>query len=706
MYTDNLIISNIDLIIDTINHLETVHRRISMSEFPCNKPVLVTCGLPYANGSLHIGHLRTYIPADMFVRTLKKMGQDTIFVCGSDTHGTPIVVNAEEQKVTPAELVKKYHVQFDNDFKKFEVHFDRYGSTDDPTNHELTKSIVTDLQNNGYIYPKKINVAYCPSCKRSLPDRYVEGVCPYCGQLARGDECDIGCQRHLEPGEIMDPRCRICGAKAEMKSQEHFFFKLSEFGDFLINYLDTVHATPNAINYAMEWAKDLKDWCITRNLEWGVKYPGHDDLVVYVWVDAPIGYIAFTKEYMDSVGRDWKEVWKSDSRIIHFIGGDIIYHHCIFWPSMLHGAGYTLPWGVVASGMVKVNDKKFSKSRGYIVWVNDDYLEHGFHPDLLRYYILSYTSHTKDINFSWKEFQTKVNKELVGSYGNFVNRVLTFIESRNIDIKGGIEPEVTNAINTAVNVMKAEVENYEFKKICDAIITLADFGNTYFQSHEPWKLIKEDRTACEKVLYNCIQIVKALAVLSEPVMPEKAGEVWGMLGYDTAALSGVTLDEAFVPYDVRLKRGKPKILFSKLEDKKIAEMESILNDRVKAAEARQAGKKEEEVPPMIEQVTIDDFARLDLRIGKVVASERIKGSRKLLKNMIDLGEDQPRQIVSGIAEVYTPEEMVGKTVVVIANLKPVRIMGVESNGMILAADSNGATLLTVEKPSEPGTKVH
>jgi methionyl-tRNA synthetase len=674
-------------------------KEITMPEFPCNRTVLVTCGLPYANGACHIGHLRTYIPADMFVRTLRMMGQETVFVCGSDTHGTPIVVNAEEQGITPAELVKKYHRVFQDTFKRFEIEFDHYGSTDDPENHERTRSIVLELEKNGYVYPRDIKVAFCGACQRELPDRYVEGTCPYCGALARGDECDIGCQRHLEPGDILDPRCRICGGRAETRVKQHFFFRLSAFGPFLSEYLNGLHATPN-VNYAREWAKDLKDWCITRNLEWGVRFPGHEDLVVYVWVDAPIGYIAFTEEYMNSVGKDWKSIWKGDSRIIHFIGGDIIYHHCIFWPAMLKGAGYTLPWGVVASGMIKINDKKFSKSRGYIVWVEDDYLAHGFHPDLLRYYILSYTSHTKDINFSWKEFQTKVNKELVGSFGNFVNRVLTFIESKGLELSGEVDPAVVDAISKAVEATRAEVENYEFKKICDSIIALADFGNTYFQAHEPWKLVREDRAACAQVLYSCAQIVKALAILSWPSMPAKAEEIWAMLGYDRASLPSKGLDEALVPYDGSLKRPKPTILFTKLEDRKIAEMERILDERVAAAEAKAEGKKAE-----ASRVSFEEFQKLDIRVGKVVASERIKGSRKLLKNLVDIGEGKPRQIVAGIAEQYTPEEMVGKTVVVVVNLEPAKIMGVESNGMLLAADSNGATLLTPEKPSEPGTRV-
>jgi methionyl-tRNA synthetase len=281
-----------------------------------------------------------------------------------------------------------------------------------------------------------------------------------------------------------------------------------------------------------------------------------------------------------------------------------------------------------------------------------------------------------------------------------VNRVLTFVESKGLDVKGEVDPAVAGAIRNAMDINKTEIGNYEFKKVCDSIITLADFGNTYFQSHEPWKLIKEDRAACENVLYNCAQIVKALAILSWPTMPVKAEEIWGMLGYDKPTLQKERFENALVPY-VSLSRPKPAILFSKLEDKKIAEMENILNQRVAIAEARASGKKVEEAP----KVSIEEFQKIEIKIGKVVSSERVKGSKKLLKSMIDVGEAKPRQVVSGIAEQYAPEEMVGKVVVVITNLKPAKIMGVESNGMLMAADSNGATLLVPEKPSEPGTKV-
>ncbi|MFQ6056721.1 MAG: class I tRNA ligase family protein, partial [Methanosarcinales archaeon] len=268
-----------------------------MSNFPSENPVLVTCGLPYANGACHIGHLRTYIPADVFVRSLRKQKQYTVFVCGSDTHGTPIIVNAEEQGIAPKKLIEKYHKHFEEIFKKLGIEFNIFGSTDSPSNHNRTIKIVNKLIDAGYVYPQMIELAYCMHCNRFLPDRYVEGICPHCGAHARGDECDQGCGRHLEPGEIREPVCKLCGNKAAYKKQEHFFFKLSIFKDFLVDYLDNLNGTKNAINYAKGWLKDLKDWCITRNMEWGVRFPDHDNLVVYVWVDAPIGYISFTEEW-------------------------------------------------------------------------------------------------------------------------------------------------------------------------------------------------------------------------------------------------------------------------------------------------------------------------------------------------------------------------------------------------------------------------
>lgn len=672
-----------------------------MSNFPDDKPVLVTCGLPYANGKCHIGHLRTYIPADILVRSLHKQGQETVFVCGSDTHGTPIVVSAEELGTTPHKLIETYHKHFDEVFKDIGIKFDFFGTTDGAVNHNRTNEIVNRLIENNYVYPKTIDLAYCSQCQRFLPDRYVEGICPYCESPARGDECDQGCGRHLEPGEIKEPLCKICGNKAEYREQEHFFFRLSSFRDFLLEHLDTLGGTANARNYAREWVQqELKDWCITRNLEWGVRFPGHDDLVVYVWVDAPIGYISFTEEFCNNTGNDWKQIWQGDSRIIHFIGLDIAYHHCIFWPAMLKGAGYSLPWAVVASGMVKIEDKTFSKSRGYVVWVNEDYLDHGFHPDLLRYYLSSYTSHTKELNFSWSVFQEKVNNELVGSLGNFLYRTLHFA-SKNFGCvpEGEVSAEVMDEISDTINKSIEAMDEYEFKKAIDVIMGLSAYGNTYFQSNEPWHMIKEDPGSCGQVVKDCLQIAKALVLLFEPVLPVKMKDAWGHLGLD-GDVSQMTYDESLVELESGRALPKPAILFKKIEDKKIEEMEAIMNKRVAEAKA-----KEEKTAPGVPEVTFEEFGTMDIKVGTVVSAEGIKGSDKLLKLQVDIGEEKPRQVVAGIAQTHNPDELNGMQVVLLANMKPAKLFGVQSNGMILAADEEGAVLLQPEKNVTNGTSV-
>jgi methionyl-tRNA synthetase len=672
-----------------------------MSNFPSNEPVLVTCGLPYANGKCHIGHLRTYIPADIFVRALRKQGQSATFVCGSDAHGTPIVVNAEELKITPTELVNKYHDHFENIFKRMEIDFGFFGNTDSPTNHARTNSIVEALIDNGYVYPKVIRLAYCPHDERFLPDRFVEGTCPFCGKLARGDECDQGCGKHLEPGEIKNAKCRICSNPAQYREQEHFFFKLSSFAGFLTEYLKTLGGTSNAINYAKEWAKELKDWCITRNLEWGVRFPGHDNLVVYVWVDAPIGYISFTEELANNTGGNWEKYWKKESRIIHFIGEDITYHHCIFWPAMLKGAGYTQPWAVVASGMLKIDDKKFSKSRGYVVWVDEDYLDQGFHPDLLRYYISNYTSHTKELNFSWKVFQDKVNNELVGALGNFLHRTLHFAHKNFGAVpEGEVDKEIYEKIGSTINTVIAGFDEYEFKKATDAMMELAQYGNVYFQSKEPWKLIKNDPDSCKHVVKNCLQIGKALVLLFEPILPGNMEMAWKQL-----CLSGDVHNAKFGDGLVEIPANKlppPAILFTKLEDKKIKEMEAVLDKRIKIAMSKEK-KHAEEVNEEKLEITYEEFQKLDIRIGTVLTAENIKGSDKLLKLEVDIGEK--RQIVAGIAKSHDPAELVGRQVVVMANMKPAKLFGVESRGMVLAGDVEGAVLLLPEKKVKEGTKV-
>ena len=657
-------------------------------------PLLVTCGLPYTNGPCHLGHLRTYVPADCYVRYMRRTGEEVVFVCGSDNHGTPIVVSAEAAGVTPRQMSEKYHEHFDRTFRRMGVVFDHFGMTDDPANHARTTAIVRELIAKGYVYSQVVHQAYCTNCRRFLPDRYVEGICPHCGASARGDECDQGCGKHLEPGEIREPVCKVCRTKAEFRDQEHFFFRLSAFRDYLLPYLAAIRGTVNAKNYAIGWIKEeLHDWCITRTLDWGVKFPGRDDLVVYVWVDAPIGYIAFTEEWAKKTKRDWKRYWCNDNRVTHFIGGDIIYHHCIFWPALLHGAGYGVPYAVVASGMLKVDDHKFSKSRGYVVWTNEDYLDRGLPADYLRYYLLAYTSHTKELNFSWKLFAERINNEVVNIFGNFVNRTLQFAHREF----GGIpecdtDPETFADIERARAAVDGFMQAYEFKGAVDAVMALASYGNTSIQARAPWKLVKTDRAAAAQVIRNCAQIAQALALLIEPVMPEKAQECWAMLGY-TDSVRDHPISDVLKP----IRPGAippPRPLFARIEDDKVGELDALLQKRV-----LEADKKTETVP----LVSFEEFQKLEIRIGRVLTCEPVKKSDKLLRLMVDIGTEK-RQIVAGMQQFYKPDELIGRDVVVVTNLAPAKIFGVESNGMILAA-GDSASLLVPLRGVEPGTKI-
>ncbi|MEN6341902.1 MAG: methionine--tRNA ligase [Methanospirillum sp.] len=662
-------------------------------------PRVVTCGLPYTNGSCHFGHLRTYVPADMYVRYRRHLGEEIVFVCGSDNHGTPIVVSAEAEGTSPAELSRRYHEHFASTFQRMNVAFDHFGMTDGETNHRRTQEIVGRLQENGHIYAERIEQSYCPSCQRFLPDRYVKGLCPHCGAEARGDECDQGCGKHLEPGEIRKPVCTVCDTPAELREQEHFFFRLSSFGPFLLEHLEHLRGTANARNYALGWVRDgLRDWCITRTLDWGVRYPGRDDLVVYVWVDAPIGYISFTEEWADAHGRDWRQYWCGNGEITHFIGGDITYHHCIFWPALLKGAGYGLPSAVVASGMLKIDDHKFSKSRGYVVWTNDDYLDRGLPADCLRYYLLASTSHTRELNFSWRAFADRVNNELVNTFGNFVHRTLHFAHTQF----GGIPDVAAGApvlavIEETLAAVDGAMTEYEFKSAVDAIIALAAHGNNLIQSNAPWKLVKTDPGAAAQVIADALQIVKALALLIDPVMPDAAERIWQMLG-QTGKIADRRLDECRVLL-ASAPLALPTPLFARLEEKQVAELESLLAARVADAERRAACEMAVPDAPL----TIEEFGRMKLVVGRVLLAESIKKSKKLLRLVVDIGSEE-RQIVSGIAGFYAPEDLVGKDVVVIANLAPAVLFGIESRGMILAAGEE-ASLLVPLRPVEPGTSI-
>ncbi len=657
-----------------------------LSNYPTKQPVLVTCGLPYASGEMHIGHLRTYVPADVFVRLLKKMRVDVTFVCGSDTHGTPILTSAEKAGVSPKELYQKYHQHYLDTFPKLNIEFDNYGTTDDPENVERTLQIVKKLQKNDYIYPKELETPYCEKCARSLPDRYVRGICPYCGADARGDECDQGCGRYLEPGEIKSPRCAICGSPTRLVTKTHYYFKLTAFEDFLREYLENVDGTKIAKNYALGWVKEgFKDWNITRDLAWGIPYPGDENLTLYVWVDAPIHYMSSTEQWAKKIGKpdEWEKFWKpGDGRLVHYIGQDIVYHHCIFWPAMLKGSGYNLPFAIVASGMVKIDGHNFSRGRGYVVWIKDDYLEKGLDSDYLRYYMVSFTGQTRDLDFSWDTYAEKVNNELVGTLGNFIYRALHFTNKHFGAVpEGKFDSKLQAEIEQSIKTISEAVNEYELKKYTDEVLRLASIGNEYFQANQPWSLVKENKDKAGEVLYNALALTKALAIFVEPVMPNVAETIWTQLGYDAKTIHESVLEDALVIPEAGTKLKKPEPIISKIDDDLLTELNQSIEDRIKAAEAAERG----DTVSNETTISYDEFKKLDLRAGKILECVKVPKKDRLLQITVDVGTEK-RSMVTGLAEMYSCDELKGKTALFLINLEPKKIGGIESHGMIIAIE--------------------
>jgi methionyl-tRNA synthetase len=740
---------------------------MSHDTLPTDRPAVVTVGLPYANGDLHVGHLRGYVGGDTYARALRRVGQQTAFVCGSDMHGTPIAVNAAQEGVDPEAFALEYHEQYEATFPKYNVDFDNYGHTHDETNAATTRSFVESWIDNDHVFEKEIQVAYDPDADQWLPDRKVEGTCPYCGEDARGDECDEGCQRHLEPGEIEEPVSAITGNPAEYRTREHKFLRLTDFQDYLQGFLDRLEGTENARNQPREWVEgDLQDLCITRDMDWGIDYPGDcgdtadgdggdgggEDLVLYVWVDAPIEYVSSTKQYTDRVGAetyDWEAVWKvggeerhgtgwdddwtaESGEIVHVIGRDIIQHHTVFWPAMLRGAGFNEPRAVLATGFVGIAGKALSTSRNRAIWA-DEYLEAGFHPDLFRYYIVTGAGLESDVDFSWDRFAERVNSELVGNLGNFCYRSLLFAE-RNY---GGapaaaVSDEVRERIEAALERFETAVAEYDLRRVGTVATDLANFGNEYIQRNEPWHLVDEAPAEAAQVIADCVQLVKACAILAQPVMPEKADALWDQLGEAGAVADAELGDALAAPAE---SFAEPAELFTKVEADRVEELTAGLEDRVASAAADgdegadtgdgdRAGAHDDgdagasgveaggdggdepaaDLDPLVEErVGFEEFQELDVRVARIEVAEPIEGADDLVRLEVDVGVET-RQIVAGIRQLHDVEELPGTKIVVLANLEPAELFGVESNGMLLAA-GEGADLLTTHGDADPGTKI-
>jgi methionyl-tRNA synthetase len=677
--------------------------------------ILVTAALPYANGPIHLGHLAgAYLPADIYVRYQRLKGRDVIYICGSDEHGVPITITAEKEGITPQQVVDKYHYMNKESFEKFGMSFDNYSRTSLPLHHQTAQEFFLELYKKGILKEKTTKQLYCENDKMFLADRYVEGICPVCGSPgARGDQCEK-CGSWLEQTDLIEPKCKICGSTPIIKDTSHWYLPLGDFQKRLEEWISTkTHWKENVKQYVQSWFREgLQDRAVTRDLHWGVKVPieGVQGKVIYVWFDALLGYISSTKEWAQKIGQPekWREYWQNpETRLIHFIGKDNIVFHCIVFPAMLMAWNdgrddkFILPDNVPANEFLNLEGKKLSTSRNYAVWLNE-YLEK-FEPDPLRYALASILPETKDTDFSWREFQARNNNELADILGNFVNRTLTFAK-KYFENKVPEIFELENIDNEMISKLKEYAdkiaENYENFKIRDGVfetMNLARHANKYFNDTEPWRTIKENPRRASTTINICLQTVRALAILFEPVLPFSARKIWKMLNLnDDIVKSG--WDSA---YQLSLKPGhqlgEPEILFRKIEDSEIEEEIK----KLKIASGEITEEKIEFKP----QITIEEFQKIDLRVADVVECERVKNSEKLLKLKVKIGNEE-RQIVAGIGKHYSPEELVGKKVIVVANLKPAKLMGIESQGMLLAAvKDEKLTLITTLGEIESGSQV-
>lgn len=678
--------------------------------------ILVTSALPYANGPIHIGHIAgAYLPADIYVRFQKMSKNDVLYICGSDEHGVPITINAEKRGVSPKDIVDQYHKVIKNSFELLNIDFDNFSRTTTQYHHDISQKFFKELLENGFIEPNVEKQLYCEDSCRFLPDRYVEGICPHCGyDGARGDECPK-CGKWLEAIELKSPRSELCKSELVIKETKHWYLKLDKLQGRLEEWVNSKDWKENVKNFVMGWFKEgLQERPITRDLNWGIPVPIDTEdakgKVLYVWFDAPIGYISSTMEWAEKQGQPdkWKDYWMDQStKLVHFIGKDNIPFHAIVWPAMVMGQNtkYILPSEVPANEHLTVENDKISTSKGNAVWI-EEFLE-DFPADYLRYYLAVNAPETKDSDFSWKNFQSVINVELINVVANLFNRVLTFSYSKfdkkvpNYDesIADDTDKNLLKLMDDTFEKAKKLYSQFKVRELCKEVIALGRAGNQYFQDREPWKLIKEDKPKAALTLNVCVRLIEALAVLYYPIIPQSSLKMWEALN-----LSQDILDIDINSFTIENPQGreilKPSPLFKKVEDKEVEKHLEILKKRIAN---QNTSKKETEAQENL--ITIDDFKKVSLKVGTVLKAEKVKKSKKLFKMKVSLGSEV-RQIIGGLAEHYEAEQLIGKKVIVVANLKPAKLMGLESNGMILAAkDNETLTLLTVSDEVSDGSKI-
>jgi methionyl-tRNA synthetase len=679
-----------------------------------NKPkrYTITSALPYTNGPIHIGHLAgVYVPADIYARYLRLTGNDVVFIGGSDEHGVPITIKAKNEGVSPQDVVDKYHAIIKKSFEEFGISMDNYSRTSAKIHHETASEFFKTLYDKGEFIEETSEQLYDEQANQFLADRFVTGTCPKCGnEEAYGDQCEK-CGTSLNATDLINPKSALTGNVPTLKETKHWYLPLDKYEDFLKEWILEGHKKdwkPNVYGQVKSWIDDgLRPRAVTRDLDWGIPVPvkGGEGKVLYVWFDAPIGYISSTKEWAVRVGKDWEPYWKSeDTKLVHFIGKDNIVFHCIIFPAMLKSEGsYILPDNVPANEFLNLEGNKLSTSKNWAVWLPDYLLEFPNQQDVLRYALTANAPETKDNDFTWKDFQARNNNELVAIFGNFINRVVVLTNKYYngvVPTPNGLSPvdeETLAAVKAYPEVIASSIERYRFREAQQEMMNLARLGNKYLADEEPWKVIKTDEARTQTIMYVALQIATALATLSEPFLPFTSNKLKNILKISSSnstqedrienLWNDITSKEVLLPSGHKI--GEAELLFSKIEDETI----QFQLDKLEASKkANEAAKKV--VEPQKDTITFDDFTKLDIRVGTILEAEKMPKAKKLLVLKVDTGIDV-RTIVSGIAESFTPEEVVGKRVTVLVNLAPRELRGVVSQGMILMTENAEGKLVFV-----------
>ena len=657
------------------------------------KRTLITSALPYANGPLHIGHLAgVYVPADIYARYLRLKNEDVLLIGGSDEHGVPITLKAKNEGVTPQDIVDKYHGMIKDSFKRFGISFDVYSRTSSPMHHETASGFFKKLYDDGKFVEQTSEQYYDEENKQFLADRYIVGTCPKCSfEKAYGDQCE-SCGTSLSPTELINPKSMISGNTPVLKETKHWYLPLDQYEPWLKEWILEGHKEwkPNVYGQCKSWIDSgLNARAVTRDLNWGVPVPveGADGKVLYVWFDAPIGYISATKELTP----DWEKYWKDpESKLVHFIGKDNIVFHCIIFPSMLKAEGsYVLPENVPANEFLNLEGDKISTSRNWAVWLHEYLDEFPGKEDVLKYALTANAPETKDNDFTWKDFQARNNNELVAVLGNFVNRALVLTQkyyAGEVPALGELN-EVDQATLAEIGNLKAQVEKsldtYRFREALKLAMDLARLGNKYLADEEPWKKFKTDPERVKTVMNICLQITANLTIMLEPFLPFSMNKLRGFINFEKLDWSELGRTDLL---PAGHQTNQPELLFEKIEDNVIEAQVQKLLDTKKANDAAQAVAK-----PARENCTFDDFMKMDIRTGTILEAQLVPKTKKLLQLKIDTGIDK-RTVVSGIAEYYKPEDIIGKQVSILVNLEPRKIRGIESQGMILMAEDADGTL--------------